>query len=130
MTLPFELNNPIIESDNQETDNIDSNMEQVQEVAQNIKNNNRNIKPKPDKWKRKTSQKLRMNGEDYIGYQRKGNVVSQDVTRSARKIQPTCNSTFCKKSNSRFCHTFEENQRSEIFSSFWKASWDEKKTLV
>jgi len=121
ITLPLELNNSIVKSDIQETENIDNNMEQVQEVAQNIKNNNCNIKPR---------QKLRMNGEDYIGYQRKGNVLSQDVTRSARKIQATCNSTFCKKSNSRFCHTFEENQKSEIFLSFWKASWDEKKTLV
>lgn len=38
-----------------------------------------------------------MNDEDYIGYQRKGNIVSQNVNLLGRKIQPTCNSKFCKK---------------------------------
>lgn len=129
ITLPFEINSPTIEKCILENNNIDTIGNQ--EVEQKIKsNNNRNIKPKPDVWKRKTSQNMRMNGNDYIGYQRKGNVVSQDVTRSARKIQPTCISKFCKKSKNRFCDTFEENQRLEIFSSFWKASWDEKKAFV
>lgn len=71
-----------------------------------------------------------MNSEDYIGYQRKGNIVSQNVNRSGRKIQPTRNSKICKKSKNHFCQTFEETQRLEIFSSFWIASWNEKKTFA
>lgn len=86
ITLPFEINNSTIEICTQEN-NITDNIENQVVEQHNIKSKNiRSIKPKPDMWKRKTSQKLRMNGDDYIGYQRKGNVVFQDVTRSARKI--------------------------------------------
>jgi len=48
------------------------------------------IIPQPDKWKRKTTKRLKMNGEEYIGYQRKKSVVSHNVLRLLRNIQPTC----------------------------------------
>lgn len=70
-----------------------------------------------------------MNGQEYIGFQRKGIVVSQDVQRPARKIQPTCESKFCIKAKNRFCQSFDANQRLEIFSTFWNSSWEAKKTF-
>jgi len=92
-------------------------------------NDTRSIKPLPNKWKRKTSQRCRMDGQEYMGFQRKGNVVSQDVQRPARNIQPICESKFCIKAKNRFCQSFNENQRLEIFSTFWDSSWEVKKTF-
>lgn len=68
-----------------------------------ICNNTRSIKSQPKKWKRKTSQRLRMNGQEYIGYQRNGNLVSHGIQRPSRNIQPTCKSEFCIRAKNRFC---------------------------
>jgi len=110
---------------NEQMDVENINLNNVQSEA----NDTRNIKPQPNKWKRITSQRCRMNGQEYIGFQRKGNVVSQDVKRPARKIQPTCESKFCIKAKNRFCQSFDANQRLEIFSTFWVSSWEAKKTF-
>ncbi|GFS19685.1 DNA repair protein rhp54 [Elysia marginata] len=44
---------------------------------------------------------------------------------------PTCTSTYCQKSKSRHCSTFEEERRKAIFTEFWNMrSWDERYTDV
>jgi len=70
---------------------------------------------------------LRINGPGYVSFQWKGNVLSQDVQRPARNIQPTCESIFCIKAKNRLCQSFDENQSLEICSTFWNTSWEEKK---
>lgn len=104
----------------------------VEDSEENILNceKRHNIIPQPDKWKRETTKRLRMNGEEYIGYERNKSVVSHNVLRPPRNIQPTCLSLYCKKAKNRFCNTFDETQRLEIFVTFWKATWEEKKTLA
>ncbi|GFR64229.1 hypothetical protein ElyMa_001916500 [Elysia marginata] len=44
---------------------------------------------------------------------------------------PTCTSTYCQKSKSRHCSTFDEERRKAIFTEFWNmGSWDERYTYV
>ena len=44
---------------------------------------------------------------------------------------PTCTSTYCQKSKSRYCFTFDEERRKAIFTEFWNmGSWDERYTYV
>lgn len=90
----------------------------------------RNVYPDNTKWKRETNKKLRMKGEAYIGFSRVGNVVQQDISRSERSLLDTCSSNVCLKSKNRFCSSFTEEQRQNIFDHFWKASWEEKETFV
>lgn len=116
------------ENKQMDVENINVN-DDVNTIIQSKRNDTLSIKPQPNKWKRITSQRLRMNGQEYIGFQRKGNVVSQDVQRPARNIQPTCESKFCIKAKNRFCQSFDANQRLEIFSTFWNSSWEVKKTF-
>lgn len=113
------------ENEQMDVENINLNAQSIIKC-----NNTRNVKPQPNKWKRKTSQRLRMNGKGYIEFQRKGNVVSQDMQRPARNIQPTCESKFCIKAKNRFCQSFDENQRVEIFSTFWNASRNKKDICI
>ncbi|XP_060846216.1 metacaspase-2-like [Rhopalosiphum padi] len=114
-----------ISNENEQIDVENINVNNVQSKA----NDTRSIKPQPNKWKRKISQRCRMNGQEYTGFQRKGNVVSQDVQRPTRNIQPICKSKFCIKAKNRFCQSFNENQRLDIFSTFWDSSWEAKKTF-
>jgi len=93
-------------------------------VEDNEENNVLNCKkrhsvvPQPDKWKRETTKRLRMNGEEYIGYERNKSVVSHNVIRPPRNIKPTCMSQYCQNAKNRFCNTFDETQRLEIFLKF------------
>ncbi|XP_060843700.1 uncharacterized protein LOC132927277 [Rhopalosiphum padi] len=76
-------------------------------------------------------QQNRLLGKAYIGFQRQGKKVSQDVNKDERKMKPTCASTFCNKSKNRYCDNFSKSERSELFNHFWNncTSWAEKKTF-
>lgn len=52
--------------------------------------------------------------------------------KSARKIRPRCNSTFCiKNSKSRKCPFIKEEDREKLFKTFWNdMSWSERRTYV
>jgi len=53
----------------------------------------------PVSFKRKVSQKLRMKGEPYLGYnQSKRNQVLHNVDRVGKNIQLGCSSEVCEKS--------------------------------
>jgi len=73
-------------------------------------------------------QQNRLLGKPYIGFQRQGKKVSQDVKKDERKMKPT----FCNKSKNRYCNNFSESERSELFNYFWNncTSWAEKKTFM
>lgn len=50
--------------------------------------------------------------------------------KEERRLRPTCQSGLCKKVKNRFCNTFTLHDRKEIFSNFWKMSWDMRKVYV
>ena len=53
------------------------------------------------------------------------------VEKEKRKMGPTCDSNFCKKSNFHKCQDFKEDERRGIFEKFWSlSSWDERKIYV
>lgn len=71
-----------------------------------------------------------MKREAYIGFSRIRNVVQQDISRSERSLLDTCSSNVCLKSKNRFCSSFTDEQRPNIFDHFWNAWWEEKETFV
>lgn len=52
------------------------------------------------------------------------------IERCERKMSNHCNSGFCIKAKTRFCHLFDEQSRKDIFKKFWQMSWDMKKIYV
>jgi len=51
--------------------------------------------------------------------------------KSARKIKPRCNSTFCiKNSKSRKCPFIKEEDREKLFKTFWKTCHGAKGGLM
>ncbi|CAH1106899.1 unnamed protein product [Psylliodes chrysocephalus] len=91
----------------------------------------KNIADKSE-WKRNKNQMLRMKGEDYVGFSRdKNKNFKHNIPRAARKIGEPCVSKMCIKSKKRFCNTFSEQIRKEIFANFWKKmTWDQRKLFV
>lgn len=83
-------------------------------------------------WKKTKAKKLRMLGEEYIGYRKpKGCKAVQDQTRSAKILGPRCTSNFCQKSMVRSCQKFEEETRKSIHYTFWKTmNWDQRRVYV
>jgi len=71
----------------------------------------------------------RMNGKSYVGYNRQGNKVFQNIERESRSIKAACTSLKCLKSKVRYCNIFSENERLKMFEHFWQCNWDEKKTF-
>lgn len=81
---------------------------------------------------RKTQMLRRMHGKDYKGMkkQQENNKWKYTVNRNERKMKPFCDSAFCKKIKTRYCHSFNEEVRKSIFTQFRKMSWDMKKVYV
>lgn len=76
-------------------------------------------------WKQNINRKKRMEGEQYLGMSKK--VFSQ---KPSRQLGESCSSQFCKRSALRNCSTFHQSTRKEIFSLFWKMSWQQKRLYV
>lgn len=83
-------------------------------------------------WKRVKNQKLRMKGQEYLGFSRdKSKTFKQSTIRSARRLGARCSSKMCLKSKQRFCSFISEETRNEIFVNFWeKLTWDQRKIFV
>lgn len=73
--------------------------------------------------KKKGAKKNRETGKEYLGYRRIGSKVKQDSEKPARKMETACSSKFCRKN----CKTFSDEERSIIFTKFWKMNWSQKK---
>ena len=74
----------------------------------------------PNSWKKNIPKIKRLRGEDHIS--RRGKEVEHI------SIGPSCTSSFCEKSNKRYCQTFSTEDRNYIFNKFWKLeSWNERK---
>lgn len=93
---------------------------------------NRLLKAEPKTWKKIKNKKLRMLGQEYLGYTKPSNrKMRQDKIRPARQLGDRCNSQFCKKSNVRNCEKFNDEIRMEIHNCFWKQmNWDQRKVYV
>lgn len=75
----------------------------------------------------------RLKGLAYLGCHRKGNKITSNIPKDARRIGSRCHHISTKKkSNSSFlCGCFSEEDRRIIFEKFWKLeSWAEKKMFV
>ncbi|CAH0731344.1 unnamed protein product, partial [Brenthis ino] len=83
-------------------------------------------------WKKNKAKKLRMLGEEYVGYRKpKGCKATQDQVRLAKILGPPCTSSFCQKSKLRGCQRFEEETRKSIHDKFWKTmNWDQRRVYV
>lgn len=92
----------------------------------------RNKHALPEIWKKNVTKEKRMRGECYFGYARDSNkVIVSDIPRAERKMGPTCETGFCRKSTKRFCSLFTEDKRQKIFNDFWKElDWSGKKSFV
>lgn len=92
---------------------------------------NRRKKPCIEEWRRNKSKKLRMNGEEYLGFTRAADgKVFQNKIRPARKMGPRCTSKTCLTSNVRSCHRLTEDVRKQLHSEFWSMNWDQRKVYV
>lgn len=93
----------------------------------------RSLVAEPENWKRSKNKKLRMRGEQYIGfkYNKESKKSSQDQVRSGRKLKPRCSSSYCLKAKNRQCSEVTEDTRVKIFEDFWsKMTWDQRKIYV
>lgn len=85
----------------------------------------------PESWKRKKNKKLRECGEGYLGFRKLGSTILQDQEREKRVMGIRCTSKQCENSKLRHCNLISEEDRHQIFNTFWnKMSWDQKKTFV
>lgn len=112
----------------EETDNNESDIE----MLENNQEKKRRRKPDKDEWPREKTRIRRMAGEEYIGYTRnRQGQIFHNKQRAARAIGPTCTSSKCLKYKNRFCRSISEEERNQIFSSFWKKmNWDQRKIYV
>lgn len=81
---------------------------------------------------RKRNRKLREKGLQYktLRKNKDSEKYVYENEKGARKLRPTCQSVLCKKAKNRFCDSFSSLERKNIFSNFWKMSWDMKKVFV
>lgn len=128
------LNNNEIEANqgqNGEHDNIGNKPEEViNGIAENGKRRKLRM---PNEWRKNKNKKLRMMGENYMGYSKSTTgTIKHNVERNARTLKFLCNSSneFCKKSVKRNCSLFIHEKRQEIFKHFWKMTWEQKKVYV
>ncbi len=74
---------------------------------------------------------LRMQGQSYKGIEKIAGRYVQSRQRPERKVGATCKSTFCQNTPKRKCSAISEDQRQQIFTTFWKKmDWDQRKVYV
>lgn len=108
------------------------NVEYIQEEEEEPKLK-RNKKAVSKDWKINKNRKLRMKGQQYLGYRRPRdtNKVFHDTIRSPRKMKGICNSEMCKKSGKRFCREIKEEERFAQYERFWNdMDWEQRKVFV
>ena len=84
-----------------------------------------------DQWKRNANKDLRMKGQTYMGSTKgkDGKMITDQ--KQPRRQGPKCTSAYCMKSKLRNCNDISEEDRTELFNSFWtKLDWKQRKTYV
>lgn len=110
-----------------EPDNVSNAQEALGNKAKEKAGGNIKRRKVADKneWDRNKNKKLRMCGEQYIGYTRsKTGSIQHNIKRPARKLGDSC---MC---SSKKCKQFSEIERQEIFDRFWTLTWEQKKMYV
>lgn len=79
---------------------------------------------------RKSANRNRETGKEYLGYRRTGSTVKQNVVRLACKQRMNCAFKFCRKSAVKQCNLFTGIERTTMFEYFWRMNWAQKKQYV
>lgn len=81
----------------------------------------RKLIAKPHEWKRQKNKKLRMRGQQYVGfkYSQENKKSNQNHIRSERKLRLRCRSNYCLKAKTRQCSEVPEEVRQRVFEHFW-----------
>lgn len=117
------------------TDFLDINIvtEETECINEELIKNNNIIQIKRRKklnYSKTKNQLLRQHGKEYEGVKKSKNEDSCIVIIPERKLREICKSDFCKTASNRHCHDVPETERQQIFESFWKCSWPEKRYFV
>jgi hypothetical protein len=78
-------------------------------------------------------QKLRMEGKPYLGLTKNTDTGTFEFVkpRAARQMKETCKTNSCIKAKNRFCASFSDADRQELFNTFWtKMDWAMRKVYV
>ncbi|CAG4952236.1 unnamed protein product [Parnassius apollo] len=100
------------------------------EIENTAKKNGRKRKGNPNNWKRIINKRQRMMGEEYIGFKKDGTKFVQNDPKPARIMGPICMSKRCFSGKAMYCPKLTEEVWSEIFKTYWKMSWHEKKMYI
>lgn len=73
------------------------------------------------------NRKRREKGKSYLGKQKVGNTWNYEKAKEPRTLKDRCG---CKKNISMKCTQITDVDRKQIFTKFWKMTWDEKKMYV
>lgn len=108
-------------------------VENCEGITATKKNGKRAKKGMPEKeqWTRASNKRCRMKGQAYtIKYKNKqGETVVKQ--QRARTQGPPCAAAFCRKSAKRQCNDISEEDRQELFNSFWEQmDWAQRKTYI
>lgn len=137
----YEVDEEVISSEDEienEATELNHEVEQETEQPQDLEeqrpktNRKRNRIALKEKWDRNVTKKKRMLGTDYKGYERNRNgVVKKGIVRPSRQMSIKCLSEACNKMKNRHCTKFSDEERTNMFTSFWQnMTWDEKRVYV
>lgn len=128
----FEDNNNTEFHSNLETEVRKQNLHEPETVTKNVKRKERKkrILVNKDEWESNKNKRLRLQWQEYYGLCKKNGKWQYINKQKKRELKQACN---CKHSNTKsklsFNRLLTEQQRSQIFSFFWKLSWKEKKLM-
>ena len=83
---------------------------------------------------RKSNQQLRMKGKEYTGFEHipdERPKYRQNKRKPGRIMGPACTSKTCANSKKRKCNEVSENDRENLFNTFWNdMDWNAKKVYI
>lgn len=83
----------------------------------------RHKRPRPHMWKRHVLKEKRLKGESYK------NARGQE--RQPKTMGPPCTSQHCLRSKNRSCELLSDEERTNMFNTFWSMpSWETRKLYV
>lgn len=84
---------------------------------------------KKEQWSEEINKKNREQGREYSGKRKIDDKWKKDIKRPKKTIKPRCT---CKKNEKSViqCHKISEEDRKEMFDTFWHMTWDEKRVYI
>ena len=122
--MDLDENTPPVENENTPDSAISEESDQILNEPQ--------IKKRKEDSKRLKNSKLRMQGDNYFGFETKTKeCFKQKKARKGKEIKPVCGSAACSKNPQRHCNTITEESREYCFNKFWKTmNWKEKHSYI